>query len=134
MRVWSIRMACCLTAVLAIAQVSEAQSALTKRATQGAVTIDVTLVSPVPGDQVRAKVVLDTHSESLDGIKFEDAVVLRQPDGREATGKVEQSSGSGHHREVVLVFPPARDRVVQIVVKGVGGSGERSFSWELPAR
>ena len=61
-------------------------------------------------------------------------VALRTPDGTDiAPVAVEQTSGAGHHREAVLVFPPlARPGDVRIVVKNVGGVAERSFSWELP--
>ena len=49
---------------------------------------------------------------------------------------LEAATGSGHHREAVLVFPPhAAAEALRIVVKNVGGVAERSFSWELlPAR
>ena len=114
---------------------SEAQEGLTKRDGQGPVSVTVTLTAPpAVGAPVKAKVVLDTHSVGLDGIKFEEAVVLRTPDGTDiAPVAVEQTSGAGHHREAVLVFPPlARPGDVRIVVKNVGGVAERSFSWELP--
>lgn len=114
---------------------SEGQEGWTKQDRQGTVSVAVTLmVPPETGAPVRAKVVLDTHSVALDGIKFEEAVVLRMPDGTDiAPMAVEQATGSGHHREAVLVFPPlARAGDVRLVVKNVGGIAERSFSWELP--
>lgn len=114
---------------------SQAQEGLTKRDGQGPVSVSVTLMAPpAVGAPVKAKVVLDTHSVGLDGIKFEEAVVLRTPDGTDiAPAAVEQATGSGHHREAVLVFPPfAGPGDVRIVVKSVGGVAERSFSWELP--
>jgi hypothetical protein len=44
---------------------------------------------------------------------------------------VEQASGSGHHREAVLVFPPiAQPGPVRILVRNVGGVAERTFLWE----
>lgn len=114
---------------------SEAQERLTKRDGQGPVSVSVTLsAAPEVGALLKAKVVLDTHSVALDGIKFEEAVALRLPDGTDiAPAAVEQATGSGHHREAVLVFAPlARPGDVHIVVKNVGGVAERSFSWELP--
>ena len=116
---------------------SEAQQqALTKRSSQGPVTVAVTLTAlPAPGAPLRAKVVLDTHSVALDGIKFEEAVTLRASDGTEiAPTGVEQASGSGHHREAVVVFAtPSGAGALNIIVKNVGGVAERSFTWELPA-
>jgi hypothetical protein len=47
---------------------------------------------------------------------------------------VEGSRGSGHHREAVVVFPPVTQRgPVRVVVRNVGGIGERVFVWESPA-
>lgn len=116
---------------------SEAQEGLTRRDTQGPVTVAVTLIhAPVPGAPVRAKVVLDTHSAGLDGVAFEQAVALRTAEGAEVRATaVEQTSGSGHHREAVLVFPPsASGGSIQIVVKNVGGVAERTFTWAASAQ
>lgn len=114
---------------------SQAQGGLTKEDRQGPVSVTVTLTAaPAVGAPVKAKVVFDTHSVALDGIKFEEAVVLRTAEGTDiAPTAVEQATGSGHHREAVLVFPPvARPGEVRLVVKNVGGVAERSFRWELP--
>ena len=112
---------------------SEAQEGLTRRDAQGSVTVVVTLLpASTPGAPIKAKVVLDTHSVALDGVAFEQAVVVRTPDGAEVPPTaVEQASGSGHHREAVLVFPPvAQPGPVRIVVRNVGGVAERTFTWE----
>lgn len=132
---WSLRVALVLALwTLGAAGIAGAQDGLTKQDRQGPVTVAVTLLAPVVGTPLKAKVVLDTHSVALDGVRFEQAVFLRAPDGTdiEPTG-VEQASGSGHHREAVVVFPPlAPAGSVRLVVKNVGGVGERSFTWELP--
>jgi hypothetical protein len=88
---------------------SEAQDGFTRRDTQGLVTVTVTLISgAVSSGPIRAKVVLDTHSVTLDGVVFEQAVAIRTPDGAETLPTaVEQAKGSGHHREAVLVFQAA---------------------------
>ena len=114
---------------------SEAQDGLTKRDRQGPVTVTVTLTAaPAVGEPVNAKVVLDTHSVGLDGIAFDQAVAIRTYDGADlAPTAVERATGSGHHREAVLVFQPvASAGTLRIVVKNVGGVAERSFVWELP--
>jgi hypothetical protein len=113
---------------------SAAQEPLTKRDQQGPVTVVVTLVPPAaPGAPVRAKIVLDTHSVGLDAIAFDRAVTMRTDGAEVPPTAVEQATGSGHHRQAVLVFPsPAKPGPVHIVVKDVGGVAERSFSWELP--
>jgi hypothetical protein len=114
--------------------VSEAQEGLTKRDQQGPVTVAVTLVAPPSaGTPVRVRVVLDTHSVGLDGIAFDQAVAVRAADGRDvAPTAIEEASGSGHHRQAVLVFP-AQAGPLRVVVKNVGGVAERSFVWDLPA-
>src|SRR5262249_33898968 len=88
---------------------SEAQDVFTKRDAQGPVTVVVTLIPGVVSSApIRAKVVLDTHSVALDGVAFEQAVAIRTPDGAETLPTaVEQATGSGHHREAVLVFQAA---------------------------
>ena len=112
------------------------QDALTQRDGQGAVTVAVTLAGlPEVGVPIRVTVVLETHIVALDDVVFERAVALRTPEGAEVvpTG-MEGSRGSGHHREAVLVFPPVTQRgTVRIIVRNVGGIGERAFVWELPA-
>lgn len=112
--------------------VPAAQDGLTKRDTQGLVTVAVTLASrPAAGTPIKATVVLDTHSAALDGVAFDQAVAMRLADGTDvAPTAVEGTQGSGHHQEAVLVFA-YRQGPVRIVVKNVGGVAERSFAWEL---
>lgn len=112
------------------------QEGLTQRDGQGAVTVAVTLTGPPEvGVPIRVTVVLDTHAVALDDVVFERAVALRTPEGGEiAPAGVEVSRGSGHHREAVLVFPPVTQRAtVRIIVKNVGGIGERNFVWKWSA-
>lgn len=103
---------------------------------QGPVTVSVTVLSAAAGEPLRVKVVLDTHSVNLDRVVFEEAVGLRITEGRDlAAASVEQVTGSGHHREAVLVFPAVADSgPVRIVVRNVGGERERLFEWERSAR
>ena len=131
----SLRVALALALVtLWVAGTARAQEGLTKQDRQGPVTVAITLLAPVVGAPFKAKVALDTHSVALDGIAFEQAVLLRAPDGTDiAPTGVEQAAGSGHHREAVLVFQPlAQPGSVRLIVKNVGGVAERSFTWELP--
>lgn len=112
---------------------SDAQEVLTKSDRRGPVSVAVTLAAPpTVGTPLKAKVVLDTHSVALDGITFDTAVVMRTADGTDvAPTAVEQATGSGHHREAVLVFPAVTaPGMVRIVVKNVGGVTERMFAWE----
>jgi hypothetical protein len=97
------------------------------------VTVAVTLAGPPEvGVPIRVTIVLDTHAGSLDDVVFERAVALRTPAGAEvAPTRVEGLKGSGHHRQAVVVFPPVTERgTVRMVVRNVGGIGERVFVWE----
>jgi hypothetical protein len=110
-----------------------AQDALTQRDGRGAVTVAVTLAGPPEvGVPIRVTIGLDTHAGSLDDVVFERAVAFRTPDGAEvAPTRVEGVKGSGHHRQAVVVFPPVTQRgPVSVVVRNVGGIGERIFVWE----
>jgi hypothetical protein len=116
------------------APILEAQDGPTRRDRQGPVTVALTLLAPLgEASLIRVKVVLDTHSTSLDGIAFQQAVVLQAPDGSEvAPAAMEEEKGGGHHREAVLVFPAiARTNPLRIVVRNVGGVPERSFTWDV---
>lgn len=135
----TVRAGLVLTLVIIWAAVSsEAQEGLTKRDRRGPVTVEVTLILPATtGERIRAKVVLDTHSVALDGTALDQVVVLRVADGADvAPTAVEAAKDTSHHREAVLVFPPAAGAgTIRILVRNVGGVAERSFSWDLsPAR
>jgi hypothetical protein len=124
-----------LVAALGSAGGVSAQDALTQRDGRGAVTVVVTLAGlPQVGVPIRATVVLDTHTVALDDVVFERTVALRTPEGAEvAPIRIEGSRGSRHHREAVVVFPPVTPQgTVRIVVRNVGGIGERVFVWERP--
>lgn len=113
-----------------------AKDELSKRDTQGGVSVIVTLASPpAAGAPLKVTVRLDTHSVALDGIKFEEAVVLRGSDGTDVAPTVDRVGGGGHHREAALSFPslPKAVREVRIAVRNVGGVAERSFAWSVPA-
>jgi hypothetical protein len=112
-----------------------AQESLTRRDSQGPVTVEVTLLPPATsGVPLRARVVLDTHSVALDGIALEQAVVLRVNGTEVSATRVEQATGGGHHRQAIIVFPAvARPGGVEIAVRNVGGVAERVLAWDLPA-
>jgi hypothetical protein len=78
------------------------------------------------------QVVLDTHSGSVDGYRFEEIVRLRDGRGGEMSpAAVEGAKGSGHHREAMVRFawPEPRPKTLELVVKGVAGVSERVFRW-----
>lgn len=100
---------------------------------RGGVTVTATVLPSVAAEgPLRIKVVLDTHSVTLDELAFEKIVAMKTSDGRDIPPvAIEEAKGSGHHREAVVLFDHVPNPVV-IVVKNVAGIPERSFSWELP--
>lgn len=76
-----------------------AQDSLTRRNSQGPVTVTLTLVPPIEsGAAVRVKVALDTHSGPLDGIALESVLALQRSDRSELRPSVVEQSGGGDHR------------------------------------
>lgn len=126
-----VALAVLLTAV-AYGAVAGAEESLVRRDARGEVAVTVTLLAPpAPGEPIRAKVDLDTHSVALDSLAFDKIVALKRHDGQQVPpAAVEQTTGGGHHRQAVLVFPGIdHGHAVEIVVRNVGGVAERSFSW-----
>jgi len=118
--------------VLAVNAVAAEPAALSREDRRGGVTVTATPLPPVTAEgPLRVKVVLDTHSVSLDDLAFERIVALRAADGNEVSPTaIEEATGSGHHREAIVVLAAITNPVV-IVVKNVAGVTERSFSWDL---
>jgi Spy/CpxP family protein refolding chaperone len=119
---------------------------LTQQDTQGPVTVGVTLLTPnTPraDGKLAVQVKLETHAVDLDQYQLETLAVLRDAQGREiqAVG-LESASGSGHHREGVLLFPGTdatgkpvlspEAKSLTLILRGIGGVQERVFRWQLP--
>lgn len=112
---------------------AEAQSEAPQSVPGGGVTVAVKLLKP-SSDAPAFRVVLDTHSVNLDAYKFQEVVRLRDGKGGELAPKVvEDTTGSGHHREATVRFawPEPRPKSLELVVKGVAGVPERAFQWAL---
>ena len=103
----------------------------------------LTLDKPRPDGKLGVQVKLDTHAVDLDQYQLEKLAVLRDAQGGEipALG-LESSSGSGHHREGVLIFPgmdasgkpvlSPEAKTLTLILRGIGGIPERMFRWQLP--
>jgi hypothetical protein len=97
----------------------------------GGVTVDVTFLKE-RAEGPTFQVVLDSHSGSVDGYRFEEIVRLRDGRGGEMSpAAVESAKGSGHHREATVRFawPEPRPQSLELIVKGVAGVPERVFRW-----
>ena len=70
---------------------------------------------------------------NLDSYDLKVLSLLRDDAGKVYQPTKVENKGSGHHRQLVLVFPkpaPGNKRL-ELVVKDVAGVKERSFVWDL---
>ncbi len=107
------------------------QAKLSQQVAGGGVTVIATLLKDQP-DAMAIKLVLDTHSVSLDEYDLERIATLRDSSGKTYPVKaVEQASGGGHHRQAVLRFGKvaAEAKAIELIVKDVAGVRERIFRW-----
>ena len=106
---------------------------LTRTHTGGGVTVKVTYLNPKETESVRFEVVLDTHSVNLDGYDLKVLSVLRDEMGKEYQPTQVENKGSGHHREIILIFPKSSSgaKRLDLVIKDIAKVKERSFSWDL---
>jgi Spy/CpxP family protein refolding chaperone len=127
----------------AAAQPADVPQTPTQQDTQGGVTVSATLLTP-DGPRADGKLAiqltLETHSVDLDPYQLEQLAVLRDAQGREVRAlALESPSGSGHHREGVLLFPgtDASGKPVlgpeasplTLILRQIGGVQERVFRW-----
>jgi hypothetical protein len=99
----------------------------------GGVTVNVTYPHSQGADETRFEVVLDTHSVNLDAYDLKALSLLRDDSGKTYQPVRVENKGSGHHREIAIVFPkvsPPAKRL-ELVIKDIAGIKERSFSWDL---
>jgi hypothetical protein len=121
-----------LFTLLLVTQSLAAVSALTRTHAGGGVTVKVTYLNPQGKEDARFEISLDTHSVDLDGYDLKALSSLRDGAGRAYQPTKVENKGSGHHRQVVLVFPkpsPGSSRL-ELMIKGIGGIKERSFVWD----
>jgi len=110
-----------------------AAAGITRNNFGGGVTVKVTYPHSQGEDETRFEVVLDTHSVNLDGYDLKTLSTLRDDTGKNYQPIKVDNKGSGHHREVTLVFAkgsPTAKRL-ELVIKDIAGIKERSFLWDL---
>ena len=106
---------------------------LTRTHSGGGVTVKVTYLNPQGTGDARFEVVLDTHSVNLDGYDLRALSILRDETGKEYQSTQVENKGSGHHREIILIFPKSSSgaKQIELMVKDIAGIKERSFRWDL---
>ena len=111
---------------------------LTRSASQGAVNISDTYVTPKQENDNEStfRLTLNTHSVDLGKYDFEK-VSFVQFDNHEATnGGVWKFSGSSHHFKGTITFKqpvPEGTKILRLLIRGVDEVDERVFEWELPS-
>lgn len=100
----------------------------------GGVTVKVTFLNHESTDEARFQVMLDTHSVNLDSYDLKALSILRDDAGQSYSPTQVENKGSGHHREVILIFPKpsAQAKRLDLVIQDIAKVKERSFSWDLP--
>src|SRR4030095_3511753 len=122
-----------LFTLLLVTQSLAAAPALTRTHSGGGVTAKVRYLNPQGTEDTRFEISLDTHSVDLDSYDLKALSLLRDNAGKVYQPTKVENKGSGHHRQLVLVFPkpaPGNKRL-ELVVKDVAGVKERSFVWDL---
>jgi FlaG/FlaF family flagellin (archaellin) len=117
----------------AFAAVGSAAGGLTRTNSGGGVTVNVTYPHSQAANETRFEVVLDTHSVNLDAYDLKTTSVLRDDTGKNYQPIRVDNKGSGHHREITIVFPKVSSpaKRLELVIKDVAGINERSFFWDL---
>jgi hypothetical protein len=122
-----------LSSLLWVAHSLAAAPALTRTHVGGGVTAKATYLNPGGTEDTRFEISLDTHSVDLDSYDLKALSSLRDDAGKVYQPTKVENKGSGHHRQLVLVFPkpaPGNKRL-ELVVKDIAGVKERSFVWDL---
>jgi len=106
---------------------------LARTNTGGGVTVKVTYLNPQETANARFDIALDTHSVNLDAYDLKALSLLRDEVGKDYQPTHVENKGSGHHRQITLVFPKpsAETKKLELVIKDVAGVKERVFRWDF---
>ena len=132
-RVRVSRLGLFLISLFGVAQSLAAAPALTRTHAGGGVTVKATYLNPGGTGDTRFEISLDTHSVDLDSYDLKALSLLRDGAGKVYQPTKVENKGSGHHRQLVLVFPkpaPGNKRL-ELMIKDIAGVKERSFVWDL---
>ena len=87
-----------------VAQSLAAAPALTRTHAGGGVTAKATYLNPGGTEDTRFEISLETHSVDLDSYDLKALSSLRDDAGKVYQPTKVENKGSGHHRQLVLVF------------------------------
>lgn len=79
------------------------------------------------------EVSLDTHTKPLDENLAQIAALVDEAGRRYTAVSWQGDPPGGHHRKGTLRFnaPNTNPSVIELQIEGIGGSGARTFRWEL---
>lgn len=88
-------------------------------------------------DSVDFRVLMDTHSVSLNAYNLRTLAVLRDDAGQDYGPIAWDPAGAGHHRSGTLRFAvpdslkEGRTKYIEVLVRNVAGVPERTFKWQI---
>lgn len=106
-----------------------------RRDSDRTVTVKATFLNPQSIEDAQFDILLDSvgHVVNLDRYDLAVLSVLRDDAGNRYQPTRAENKRSGHHRQVVLVFPkPSTEaKSLELVIKDIAGMKQRSFRWDL---
>ncbi len=132
-KTFALSVALLLGGLLMVSKSAGAASVPTQTNAAGGVTVEVTYLNPNGTEDARFQVALNTHSVNLDSYDLKTLTLLRDETGKTYEPTRVENKGSGHHRQIVVVFPKVapETKELELVLKDIAGVKERSFRWEL---
>ena len=108
-------------------------SGITRTDAGGGVTVKATYLNPQGTADARFDIGLDTHSVNLDAYDLRALSLLRDEVGKDYQPTHVENKGSGHHRQITLVFPKpsSETKKLELVIKDMAGVKERVFRWDF---
>jgi hypothetical protein len=90
----------------------------------------VTYLNPQGMEDARFQIVLDTHAVNLDNYYLKNPSLLHDDKGQMYQPKEIEAKGTGHHREITLIFPKPSPNAkrLDLVIKEIAGVEKRSAS------
>jgi hypothetical protein len=116
-----------------VAQSPAAAPGLTRTHAGGGVTVKATYLNPGGTEDTRFDISLDTHSVDLDIYDLKALSSLRDDAGKAYQPTKVENKGSGHHRQLVLIFPKeaSGNKRLELMIKDIAGVKERNFVWDI---
>ena len=106
-----------------------------RRDSDRTVTVKATFLNPQSTEDAQFDISLDSRGHVVNLDRYDLAVLsfLRDDTGNTYQSTRAENKRSGHHREVVLVFPrPSTEaQSLELVIKDIAGVKQRSFRWDL---